>query len=917
VGERHVERNVDEEIAFHIEMRTKALVAAGVDPSEAHARAVEMFGDHSAVRAECLTIDYNKERAMRVTNLLEDLRRDAAYAVRSLRQHAGFTVIVVAILALGIGANTAMYTLLRALMQRPLPVPHAEQLVSIGDPTRTGTMSYGSPMSDIASYPLFADLREGVRTGNPVVSGLYATGRTGRLDVVVSPGATDSAAVNTRAEPEHPRGRLVSANFFDVLQVPAQRGRLFVADEDRVPGDAPVVVISDGYWQRRFARDTAILGRTLLVNGARFTIVGITPPRFFGDIVGQPMDFWMPLSMQPAIMPNRNWLKDRDASWLLMMGRLSPGVTFEGARPVLAAIEERVLTDHASAGELPGLQRQLRTTPVRVEPGARGFSYYRGQYADALVTLMATVALVLLLVCANVANLMLARSTARGREISVRLALGAGRMRLVRQLLTESALLGVLGAAVGLLVAMWGTAALMRYASPVSAAPPLDTAFDGPVLLFTVGLSIVTALVFGLVPAVRATRMELASALRTQGRGVMGASRGRGRYTLGKVLVVVQVALSLLLLVGTGMLVRSMQRLEGADVGFARDQLVIASVDAQRTGYAGPRLAALVRDVSERLRRIPGVTGVSYSENGIFSGTESATTLQVDGFSARAEEDTVVNYDDVGPAYFGTIGARLVQGRDFEERDSERGGRVAIVNGTMARFYFPAGDAVGHHVTVDSAIYEIVGVVTDVQGQNVRDQPVRRLYLPTMQVAGFPGTVKFEIRVPNDPASRLKAIREALLAADPGLSIPSVDAVSTLMRDSIGQVRLVANVVALFGALALVLAALGLYGVIAYTTVRRTNEFGVRLALGAVPGDVTRLVLREAMVLMAGGVVIGLPLSLLAMRAMRDQLFQVSLFDPPSLGFAIVVLGISAGVAAALPAVRASRAAPVEALRAE
>ena len=909
LGAKHLKRDVDQEIEFHIAMRTQALVAHGLDAETARAQAIAQFGDSAAVREECVTIDTRRSRATTMAERLGNLHQDVAYAIRTLRQNPAFACIVIVILALGIGANTATFSVIDALMLRPLPVSHPEALVTIGDPRATGKLSEGTPGSDIMSYPLYTDLRD----GNHVLTGLYGTGRTGQLDVVIDQAPASAKPGPTEAE--HPHGRFVTGNFFSVLGIGAVAGRTFAATEDRVTGADPVVVISDAYWRKRFSGDPAVVGRTITVNGAGFVIVGVAARNFTGDIVGQPADVWIPATMQPIVMPNSPWLTKRSVSWLLLMGRLAPGISLETARASLSMIETRSLLENAGT-DRRYLETALHDKPPQIAPGARGFSYYRAAFASAMLTLTAAVAMVLLVVCANVANLMLARAAARGREISVRIALGAGRMRLVQQLLTESAVLAVIGSACGLVVAWWGSTAILRLAAGGPRPVPVDVRLDWPVVAFTIGLSITTTLLIGLIPALRATRSDIAAALRTQGRDSGAQTTRGGRLPLGKGLVIAQVALSMLLLVGTGMLVRSTDRLEHADVGIARDQLIIAEVAAERSGYSGARMNALVRDLMARTAAIPGISAVSVSENGIFSGTESATSVQVEGYTARVDSDTAVMYDDVGPGYLHAVGAHLLRGRDIEARDNETGPRVAVINETMARFYFPHGDALGRHITADSTIWEIVGIVADARTNDVRETPHRRMFAPMVQMPHSPEQFRVELRTGGDPARLVDAVRRALTASDPSLVITDVSPLPNLIQDSLTEDHLVAKAVSFFGAIALILSALGLYGVMAYATARRTAEFGLRMALGAEPGAVIRMVLSEAMVLAGSGIVIGLPVALAASQLIRGRLFHIGIFDPPSIGIAVIILAISAAMAAYLPALRASSVAPLAAIRA-
>jgi predicted permease len=906
-GPHRVERDVDAELAFHLDMRVRRLVERGMNPATARAQALRQFGDWDSVRAEMLDIDYEQEKTVKRANYVAELRQDALYAMRSLRNNAGFALVIILSLAIGIGANTAIFTLIDALLLRPLPVPNAESLVVIGNPARTNSASDGSLRTDLFSYRTY----EAIRTESRFLTGLAATGRTGRLDVII-PDSTSRRSANAAAE--HPRGRLVSGNYFAVLGVPAWIGRPLTVDDDRVANGSPVAVLSYAYWQRRFAGDRGVVGRAITVNRTPVTVIGVAPPGFTGEVVGRMTDIWMPLTMQPALA-SRDWLTEPTQSWLLFLGRREPNVTLAQVQSAYPSLVRRAVL--ASAPGADG-SANIEKATVAVGSGERGISGLRDIYAEPLGTLMAAVALVLLVVCANVANLLLARGAARSREVGVRMALGAGRVRLVRQLLTENLVLAALGGTLGFGFAVWGSKMLLRLAAGGAGTVPLDVRLDVRILAFTALITGATALLFGLIPALRATRVELAATLRAHSRGVTGGLLGApGRLGVGKMLVVFQVALSLTLLVGTSMLVRSTRALSTIDPGLARDRLLIVTVDAAPTGQLDERLVQLTRTLLERVRRIPGVEAATFSENGIFSGTESFTTIHVEGFTARTEADTNVNYDRVAPGYVKAIGARLINGRDITDADNERAPNITVVNATMAAFYFPNGNAIGHRVRVDSSTYEIVGVVADTKDHELRQSPTRRLYLPIYQAGPLPSQFTFELRATGDPAKLVTAVRRELQAASPTLVVLNNDPLTSLMRLSISQDLLVAKVASLFGTLALALAALGLYGVMMYATLRRTSEFGLRMALGAEPQRVGRMVLGEAMALVVGGAAVGLPLAMLATRLLRNQLFGVELVDLPSITLALAVLAVSAAMAAYVPAARAARVGPLDALRSD
>jgi len=707
----------------------------------------------------------------------------------------------------------------------------------------------------------------------------------------------------------------VTGNFFSVLGVPAYAGRTFAAAEDETPGEDPVAVLTYDYWQGRFSGSRAAIGSVMRVNDVAVTIIGVTPPGFHGDIVGQPIDFWLPMMMHPAIQPRQDMIDDRAWSWVVMMGRLKPGATLEQARQEVSAIEANAIRDNVSGRELSRFEDNLKEAPIQVVSGARGFSERRAEYGKALWVLMAAVGLVILVVCANVSSLMLARTVARNREITLRMTLGAGRDRLIQQMLVEGTLLAIVSSVLGLFVATWGARVLLM---TVSASSPIaiDTTPDARVLAFTAAMTLACLLLFGLLPAFRATQVDLASSLRAQGRNLIGAARG-GRIPFGRALVVAQMALSLLLLIGGALLVHSMQQLLHSDIGVDRDHVVAVRVRTARSPYVGGRLGQLRRDLAERVRQLPGVDAAAFADHGLFSGGASGYHVTVPGFVAQADSERRVSLDRVGPNFFHAIGARVIRGRDIEPRDLATVPPATVINETMAKRYFGARDPLGVTVTVDSVPYTIVGVVRDFQSRDVRDKPRREMYLafndPTV---GETGQAKLAVHVRGDPSRFVGPIRRAIEDVDRTLPIV-VDPVNDRVRETVAKDVLLVQVTMFFCIVTLVLAALGLYGVTAYSTSQRTSELGLRAALGAEPGDVTRMVLGEAVRVAIIGVVIGVPAGLAATRLIRAQLFGVGTIDLPSLSIAIVVLVATAVVASYLPARRAAKVGPLEALRLE
>ncbi len=897
-GRARRERELAEEIESHVRIETDELIHRGISPAEARRMALAHGGGVSEVHDAC--------RDQRGVPFIEQLIQDIRYGARTLRRSPVFTAVIVVMLALGIGANTAIFTLIDAVVVRTLPVSHPEQLVEIGDPARVNSFSSGMLRADLISYPLYLDLREHTRS----LAGLIASGRTGRIDARID---------GADAPLERPRGRYVSDNYFNVLGIPAFRGRVFGSAENRGAGASPVAVISFGYWTRRFHSDPAVIGKSIVVDDNAMTIVGITPQTFTGEIVGTSIDIWLPLSMHDGLQPNMRILTDRNASWLLLLGRTAPGTTQAQAIDELGPLTDRMVLANARGKE--GAEYSAKRMRF-IGPGERGFSRVRATFETPLFTLLTGVGLLLLIICANVANLLLARAVVRGKEIAVRLALGANRARLIRQLLTESVLLALTGSITGLFFAWWASRALIALAFN-GATVPLDLSLDVRVMGFTLAVSFVAVVLFGLVPALRASRVELATTLRANSAGASSGTLGqRGRrVALGKLLIAAQVALSVVMLVGAGMLVRSLRNVQSVDVGLDRDHLLIADVDMKARGYAGERLQQLARTLRERIGAIPGVEAVTYSENGIFSGTESGTNFEIPGYIARTPSDTDAAYDVVGAGYARGIGAHLVDGRDLETTDEQRAGRVALVNKSFATKYFPGQSAVGKFIHLqDTTLVEIIGVLADTHDHDLKGTPNVRMYFSYAQ--SNPGvdpaaSLRFMVRAKGDPASVAAQVRAAIIAIDPALPIDGNTPLATLMEQSIGQEKLMAKLASAFGILALLLASIGLYGVMTYAISRRTREIGLRVALGARQQDVVRSVLFESLRLVAAGMIIGLPLALASVRLLRSQLTDVSLMDVPSIAAALTVLAASGIVASLIPALRASRVSPIVALQSD
>ena len=893
------EHEMDMELRFHIDAYTEDLVRTGVPRQEAVRRARIEFGGVERAKEEC--------RDARGVNLIESLLQDLRFGLRVLRKNPGFSAVAVLTLALGIGANTAIFTVINAVMLRALPVQQPEQLVAIGNPAQVHSYGTGTPRTDVFSYPLYREVRD----RNSVFSSVLASSNLDNLRIAIEGGA------------ENIKGRLVTENYFQTLGVGALLGRTFSAEEDRTPGADPELVISYGYWLRRFAGDPAVIGRKVRLNNYPFTIIGVAPPGFFGEVVGDRPDLWAPMMMQPQVMPGRDFLENPNEASLLLIARRKPGVTMEQAHANVNAIVQQALLvtldARLSSDDRDALRK--RKLAVDVSSGSRGLSRLREEFATPLLLLMAMVVLVLLVACVNVANLMLARSAARQREIAVRFAMGAQTGRIVRQLLTESLLLASFGGALGLLLAHWGSALLVSLVDANrNTSSPLSLAIDWRVLGFTTVTCLLAGMLFGLAPALRVLHLKLGRSLKEGVRDFGTGSKTNVRY----ILAASQIALGVLVLMATGMLVRSLRNLQDADLGYSRDQLLIVPVDLLSAGYKGPAMLNATRELLLRFATLPGVRGVTASSNGLFSGNESSDNVQIDGAELSNQPDNQVADDEVAPDYFSTIGAPIILGREITQLDFFSGAHVAVVNETFANFYLPGRNPLGHKVSLPDSdhperpSYEIVGVVRDVHDHSVRNAVRRRVYGP-LSSANFdePDIIYFEIRAVGNPEMLTNSVRSTIRTVNPDLVVGDIETGAALVTDTLTSQLLVAKLSTFFGALVLLLVCVGLYGSMAYNVAARSKEIGLRMALGAPRGDLIWMVMREAGIVLVVGVAVGIPVGVGATRLFKALLFGVSKSDPLSIVSAIFALVAICVAAAIIPVRRATQVDPMVALRHE
>jgi predicted permease len=895
------ESDLDNEMRAHIEARADDLARSGLARDEATRRARVEFG--------CVEAHQDRVRESRRINWFEDFAQDVHFGLRMLRKSPGFTVVAVLTLALGIGANTAIFSLINAVALRSLPVPNPQQLVlfewsahhepSSDSFARHGSCPADAPQSSSSvtgcsvSYPMF----EQIRSARDVFSGVFAFVRTG-------------ATLKIDGRPGQFSGMYVSGEFFATLGARTALGRTLEPSDD-MPGAAPLIVLSYHYWQTELGADPAVLGKMVLIDRQPFRVAGVADRSFPELDPGLPVDFWLPLTSQAIVSPRAAASRTDPKLFLLeVIARLKPGVTTKRAEAEANAIFVRSATNGPT--EVFKADDAPRVILARAE---EGLASLRTEYSRPLFVLMTAVGLILLLACANVAGLMLIRSSARQREMAVRNALGAGRWRIIRQLLTESVLLSAAGGALGILFAELAAKSLVRFLSVNSYFPlQIDAGIDQHVLAFTLVVSSAVGVLFGVAPALRGSRVDVAPTLKLGGQS---GTPPKQSFHLSNVLVVAQVAISILVLVGAGLLGRTLVNLETTDAGFHTDNLLLFQVDMRGNGMSidDPRFDKLNQELQDRFAALPGVSSASYSLGALLSGGISGTELNLPGAPASSAFDS--DLLDVGPGFFETMGIPLLEGRTFARADFETSAdpRPVVINRTLARKLFGQDDPLGRVIIRGQrqpSQTQVIGVVGDTKYESLRKD-----VQPTVFALDKYGSPTFELRTQGDPKALMSMVRGAVSQVNPDFLILRMMTQSEQIDRTIYQERLVAALSILFGLLALTLACIGLYGLVAYGVVRRTHEIGVRMALGAQQHQILRLTLMQGLVLTLVGIVVGIGVAAGVTRYLASLLYGVRPTDPWTFGGIAILLGVVAACACYIPARRALRVDPMVALRHE
>jgi macrolide transport system ATP-binding/permease protein len=836
---------------------------------------------------------------------MPNVTQDFRFALRLWRQRPGFTAVALLSLALGIGANTSIFSMMDALMLRSLPVKQPEQLMLFGSGRTSGVMDdFPERSSELYSEPFLKTVRQ----KNDVFSDIAA------LESMPENVHARFAGANAELEPLHIR--LVSGNYFALLGVGPAVGRVLAEEDDQKPGGHPVMVMSYRFWQRRFSKDAGVLGRAVTFNGTALTVIGVAAREFSGTVVEESPDFWVPLSMQAQVQP---WLGDPRGTFtqsLWLTGRLKPGVNPRTAQANANVVYQQWMHQVAGASPSADVVESMKKARIELHPAVNGISGLRMQFSDPLKILMVLVGLVLLIACVNIANLLLAQAAGRQREIAVRLALGASRRRLTSQFLAESLMLSLMGGALGVLIAWWGGQFLLTLVQAGPDPLPIQVGPNARVLLFTFGLSLVTGVLFGLAPALRMTHVDLAPSLR-EGKGT---ARSQTHSRLGQLLVAGQVALALFLMIGAGLFVRTLQKLEQTSPGFDAARVVLLNLDSDASNFKGPAVERMHRQLEERLRGLPGVQAASFSSSSNFNEGRWMVRLWPEGVQLLAANGKPADGNQVGSEYLTALGMPLVMGRGFGPQDTPQSPAAMVVNETLARALYPGVSPIGRHVAMEGdkrPDLEIVGVVKDAKNQSLRDKP-RGMFFIDLEQGKIPDTFNdLVVRVSGKPEALMSQIRAVIHSVDPNLAVWDVMTLGESVDRSLSQEKLLAKLASFFGALALLLASIGLYGVMAYSVSRRTNEIGIRMALGAQPSAVLGMVLRESVFVVGLGLMAGIPAALACGRYVSSQLYGLAPNDPVTIVGAAVLLTAVALLASYLPARRAATLDPLTALREE